>query len=230
MLLIRFFLQPSNQKGYIIGQLWQTGRPESWHLSIIENIRLGSVGTGKNIHKGSFLISKHLQLILTIFFLVGQILFQLLFFLQISLNLINIDIQSLILLSECQQHLLLCSLRLRFHFLALLNFGYTALCSILPELVDNTRDNANQLCLDSVIHIKDEGDVLAPIASFDSYSQKHLPDIHGVSVYVEAINVLLDVCPDLLFKIFANLLENLGKWFWSFSFLPLLEIIWVDPP
>ena len=230
MLLIGFSLQPSNQKWNIVGQLGQTGRPEGWNLSIIEDIRLCSIGTGKNIHKGSFLISKHLQLILTIFFLVGQILLQLLFFLQVSLNLIYVDIQSLILLSKCQQHLLLCGLWLMLHFLALFNFGDIALSSILPELVDDTWDNADQLCLDSVIHVKDEGDVLAPVASFDGYSQKHLPYIHRVSVYVEAINVLLDICPNLLLEVFANLLENLGEWFWSFSFLPLLEIIGVDSP
>ena len=62
-----------------------------------------------------------------------------------------------------------------------------------------------------MIHVKDEGDVLAPVASFDGYSQKHLPDIHRVSVYVEAINVLLDICPNLLLEVFANLLENLGE-------------------
>ena len=92
MLLISFSLQPSNQKRNVVGQLRQTGWPESRNLSIIENIRLGSVSTGENVHKGSFLISKHLQLILTIFFLVNQILLQLLFFLQVGLNLIYVDI------------------------------------------------------------------------------------------------------------------------------------------
>lgn len=44
--------------------------------------------------------------------------------------------------------------------------------SVLAELVDDAGDDAHEFGLQSVVHVQDESDVLAPVVAFDGDSQQ----------------------------------------------------------